>query len=100
MIEYGAGIMKKIIDHHPNPPLIVYKNLGVAYQFMGKVNPKYNVRMVQAWKQYLAKGPLNDPDLGNIKLLVSTWEKKYKAALNKSTQNRQTSSVGEKKTVK
>lgn len=92
MISYGAGIMKKIIEHHPAPPLIVYKNLGVAYQFMGKVDARYNSLMVKAWKQYMEKNPIKDPDLPNIRLLVGAWEKKYKELLN-----RQTSSVEEKK---
>lgn len=92
MIQYGAGIMKKIIEHHPAPPLIVYKNLGVAYQFMGKVDARYNALMVKAWKQYMAKNPVKDPDLPNIKLLVSAYEKRYKELIE-----RQTSSVKEKK---
>ncbi|MCB0407309.1 MAG: DUF2723 domain-containing protein, partial [Bdellovibrionales bacterium] len=92
LIKYGANIMKKIIENHPNPPLIVYKNLGVAYQFMGKVEPQYNTLMVQAWKEYLKRNPVNDPDLNNIKILISAWEKKYQEILN-----RQTSSVEEKK---
>lgn len=93
MIQYGAGIMKKIIEYHPEPPPIVYKNLGVAYQFMGKVDARYNTSMVEAWRQYLDKNPIGDPDINNIRLLIGAWEQKVKE-LNL---NRQTSSVEESK---
>lgn len=99
MISYGARIMQKIIENHPTPPLIVYKNLGVAYQFMAKKNPKYNHNMINAWKQYVQKfetislqRAIKDPDVENIKRVIVA----YQAQLIK-LRSRQTSSVGEKK---
>jgi hypothetical protein len=81
ILLYGANIMKKIIENHPTPPLVVYKNLGVAYQFLGRIDARYNTAMYNAWTTYLAKNPRGDPDLENIKRILVSYERQRDAIL-------------------
>ena len=90
ILLYGAGIMKKIIDNHPNPPLIVHKNLGVAYQFLGRIDARYNTPMYEAWKTYVRKNPPGDKDVPNIKRILASYEAQRANIMRARQQQRRT----------
>jgi dolichyl-phosphate-mannose-protein mannosyltransferase len=59
---------------------VVWRNLGVAYQFLARRRPEARASMVRAWRQYLATNPTSDPALGDIRRLVDDAERALTAA--------------------
>ena len=74
--ERAVRVLHTLAARQPSVSATVYKNLGVAYQALSRSRPDAAERMVVAWRRYLDIAPPGDPDLGNIRLLVSEAEKK------------------------
>lgn len=70
LIRYGARVLERVVEEYPEPPGHAYRNLGVAYQFMSRTEPKYKLKMIDMWERYLAMGPQNDSELDNIRAII------------------------------
>lgn len=70
-IRYGADILERVVKDYPNPPAHTYRNLGVAYQFLAKTDPRYVAQMVAVWERYLSMNPQGDHEIEGIKALVA-----------------------------
>lgn len=66
-IAYGAERLELFLQRHHEPPAHIYKNLGVAYQFLGKIHPEYNLKMLMAWQNYLRQ-PESHKDVDRAKI--------------------------------
>ena len=72
MLEGGAAGLEDIIARIPNPPPLVFKQLGQAYRKLAIYDPANLVKMKAAWSRYLELGPQpNDPDLVEIRKAIS-----------------------------
>lgn len=57
----------------PDPAL--FKNLGVAYQFLARSDPRARAGMVRHWRRYLEVAPKSDADLAAIRSLLAAAER-------------------------
>lgn len=64
----------------PSVPPVLWRNLGVAYQFLARTRPEARARMVTAWRRYLATNPASDPAAADIRRLVEEAERELTAA--------------------
>lgn len=74
MLSYGASLLDRLARDFPEAPANVFRNLGVAYQYMGRRDPRFNNLMVAAWKKYLARNPRDDSQLDVIRRAVQNAE--------------------------
>jgi hypothetical protein len=70
LLVYGAGILERMIREYPETAPATFRNLGVAYQLMGKRDPRYFTNMINVWRRYLAMGPTDDKQLPIIRRAV------------------------------
>jgi hypothetical protein len=59
-----------VAERHPAPNPAVFKNLGVAYQFLARADPAARQKMILYWSRYLAVGPPSDPDRAAIRTIL------------------------------
>jgi hypothetical protein len=78
--ERAVRVLQALAAGQPSVSATVYKNLGVAYHALSRRRPDDAARMVAAWRRYLEVAPPNDPDLGNIRLLITQAEARLKTA--------------------
>ena len=72
MLEAGAAGLEDITARIPNPPPLIFKQLGQAYRKLTVYDPANLVKMKAAWSRYLELGPQpNDPDLAEIRKAIS-----------------------------
>src|SRR5207247_9474601 len=72
MLEAGAACLEDITARVPNPPPLIFKQLGQAYRKLTVYDPANLVKMKAAWSRYLELGPQpNDPDLAEIRKAIS-----------------------------
>ena len=64
----------------PTVAPVVWRNLGVAYQFLARTRPEARASMVRAWRRYLATNPTGDAALGDIRRLTEDAEQAITAA--------------------
>jgi hypothetical protein len=76
--ERAVRVLHTLAARQPSLSATVYKNLGVAYHALSRTRPDAMGRMVAAWRRYLEVAPANDPDLGNIRLLLTEAENTLK----------------------
>ena len=60
-ISLGIIVLEDFVKRNPNPPFWVYKNLGIAYQYVGN-----RAAVAKAWSEYLRRALPNEPDYQNI----------------------------------
>jgi hypothetical protein len=65
-----ARALTPLVEHHPAPDPIFYKNLGVALQFLAATHPEAEAQKRRYWQRYLATNPASDPDLPAIRAAV------------------------------
>jgi hypothetical protein len=78
--ERAVRVLQALAASQPSVSATVYKNLGVAYHVLSRTRPDATARMVTAWRRYLEVAPPNDPDLGNIRVLITQAEARLKEA--------------------
>ena len=72
-LEYGARRLETVIKKHPEPPSHIYKNLGLAYQFLIPKDPANAQKMLNAWRTYAGfEKSRDDPDLVKIEALLNS----------------------------
>ncbi len=69
--------LETIAQHHPAPEPAVFKNLGVAYQFLSRTDPAALGPMVRYWRKYLELDRSGDPDRAAIQTLIDQAEKRH-----------------------
>jgi hypothetical protein len=62
-----ARALTPLVERHPAPDPTLYKNLGVAYQFLAATRPDADAQKRRYWQRYLATNPASDPDLPAIR---------------------------------
>lgn len=62
--------LEPVAERHPAPSPAVFKNLGVACQFLARGEPAAAEKMVVYWRRYLAVGPESDPDRAAIRAIL------------------------------
>jgi hypothetical protein len=65
-----ARALTPLVERHPTPDPTLYKNLGVAYQFLAATRPDADAQKRRYWKRYLATNPASDPDVPAIREAV------------------------------
>jgi hypothetical protein len=74
--ERAVRVLHALAAGQPSVSANVYKNLGVAYHVLSRTRPEAAARMVTAWRRYLEVAPAGDPDLANIRLLITEAERR------------------------
>jgi hypothetical protein len=75
VIRLIIGVLEKIADRHPSPDPDVFKNLGVAYQYLARGDTTAVRPMVRHWRRYLSTNPTGDPARETIRAIVERAEK-------------------------
>ncbi len=68
--------LELVIERHPRPPADVFKNAGVACQYLVPEDPSARERMIRYWRSYLAAAPPTDPDRSLIERLVAEADRR------------------------
>ena len=59
-------------------PLNLYKDLGIAYENLLKVEPQSRAeivpKMISAWEQYVARAPADDPQLPAVRDHIAQYK--------------------------
>ena len=66
--------LEPLLEKHPAPLPEMFRNLGVAYQFLSARRPDARERMVFYWRRYLEKAPANAPDRALIQQALAQAE--------------------------
>lgn len=80
-LHYGVQRLELVIERHPDPPAHIWKNIGVAYQFLGRDNANYIPKMVRAWEKYIElEEEIRDPDIIKLKAFVKAYKARQTAS--------------------
>ena len=72
-LEAGVAGLQDVVERFPKRQPWVFKTLGFAYSKLALYEPAYEQKMRVAWQRYLEMGPpVNDPDLAEIRRMLST----------------------------
>jgi hypothetical protein len=69
-------VLETLAQRHPSPDPLVFKNLGVAYQYLSRTDSTAVEPMVRHWRRYLSSNPTQDSDRETIRALVERAEKR------------------------
>ncbi len=72
VLHIAEGILSNLIQRHPSPPPVLYKNLGILYSHLTRTQPGARSQMIQAWTRFLQIAPNDDPDLPAIRKTLQT----------------------------
>ena len=68
--ELAGSVFEDLSAHHPAPSPALFKNAGLAYQYLAGFDAAYGSRAVEWWRRYLRVAPASDGEVAAIRTIV------------------------------